>query len=342
MNSELFTEVRVTPGDPLAIEVNDRWTLIPLPFVRSQEDSTNIGGYVIDSNFLGRGQLIVLGATFGSLGSTYFAMTHDPSVAFTDWTSRAVYLQDFGDILRYEGDVEIDGYHQKERNISLLPGYQFTPDLEGRALLSYTTRDYEEAESFGTVPEDYRFWTAGLAVELDKSDFRFYFRKGHRVELQIRHQFARSGEGDPTLSGQIEWDWQRPLPGRNVLKVRCDLMGVNSDAPVDSFQLGGEKSLRGVQEKGLWAQYLAGAVVDYHLPLREGRFGTWAAGPFVSYALYKPAAGGGETGWEDTFSYGLGIFYYLKKVAFPGIGITAGRNGDFSGNFVAFQIGFGQ
>ena len=341
MNSELFTEVSVSTDEALTISVTDRWTLIPLPYVRSQEDSTNIGGFVMDSNFLGRGQLIVLGATFGSLGNTYFAMLRDPSVAFTDWTSRVMYIQDFGDIFRYEGDVKVDGYRQKEQILSLSPGYQFTTDLEGRATLGYTTRDYEDAENFETVPEDYRFWSAGLGIELDATDYKFYFREGHRVEAKIRHQFARSGEGDPTLSGEVEWDWQLPFPGRNALKISFEGMAVDSDAPVDSFQLGGRKSLRGVQDKGLWVQYLAGAVVDYHLPLWEGRWGTWAAGPFASYAYYKPAAGESDAGWQDTASYGVGLFYYLKKIAFPGVGIVAGRNEDFLGNFVTFQLGFG-
>jgi hypothetical protein len=341
LNSQLFTEVRVSTDEGLTISVTDRWTLIPFPFVRSQEDSTNIGGFVMDSNFLGRGQLIVLGATFGSLGNTYFAMLRDPSVAFTDWTSRVMYIQDFGDIFRYEGDSKVDGYRQKERTLFLSPGYQFNPDLEGRASLGFTTRDFEDAGDFETVPEDYRFWSAGLGVELDAADYKFYFSEGYRVKAEIRHQFARSGGGDPTLSGEVEWDWQLPFPGRNVLKISSEGMAVNSDTAIDSFQLGGRKSLRGVQDKGLWVQYLAGAVVDYHLPLWEGRWGTWAAGPFASYAIYKPAADDADGGWQDTVSYGLGLFYYLKKVAFPGVGIVAGRNEDFSGNFVTFQLGFG-
>jgi len=61
-----------------------------------------------------------------------------------------------------------------------------------------------------------------------------------------------------------------------------------------------------------------------------------SAAPGAAY-VYQRADGG----WQDTISYGLGLFYYLKKVAFPGVGIVAGRNEDFSGNFVTFQIGFG-
>ena len=101
------------------------------------------------------------------------------------------------------------------------------------------------------------------------------------------------------------------------------------------------RSLWRVQDKGLWVQYLAGALLEYHLPLHQGRWGTWAAGPFASYAYYKPAEGSTEEGWQDTAAYGLGLFYYLKRIAFPGVGIVAGRNEDFSGNFVTFQLGFG-
>jgi outer membrane protein assembly factor BamA len=340
LNSELFSSVDSRAEEVLVLEVKERWTLIPLPFFRSQEDSTNVGGFLMESNFLGRGQLLVLGATFGSLGNSYFAMLRDPSFAFTDWTSRTIYLQDSGDVFFYEGDEKIDGYHQKEKSFSLTPGYRFTPDFEGRAFLGFTERDYEEAQPFATRPENYRFWTAGLEVELDAADYKFYFSKGHKLELEIRRQFARSGEGDPTLAGEVEWSWQSPFPGKNILKVGVEGMAVDSDAAFDSFQLGGEKSLRGVQEKGLWAQYLAGIVLDYHIPVWEWPLGTWAAGPFLAYAAYRPPEGFDQGGWEDTVSYGAGLFFYLRKVAFPGVGVVAGRNSDFSGTFVTVQIGF--
>ena len=58
--------------------------------------------------------------------------------------------------------------------------------------------------------------------------------------------------------------------------------------------------------------------------------------PHEQRALHR-----GDRGWEDTYSYGLGLLSYLKKIAFPGVGIVVGRNEDFSGNFITFQIGFG-
>jgi outer membrane protein assembly factor BamA len=340
MNSELFSAVSSSIDDVISVTVKERWTLIPLPYFRSQEDSTSVGAFLMESNFLGRGQLLVLGATFGSLGNSYFFVHRDPSVAGTNWISRLMYIQDQGDIFLYEGDEKAGGYYQKEKTFSIAPGYEFTPSLEGNLILGYTDRDFDDAESFGTVPEPYHFWSAGIGLELDRTDFKFYFREGHKVELEILHQFARSGDGDPAPSWQFRWDWHRTLIGRNVAKLNVESVGIGSDSVVDSFKVGGHKALRGVQDKGLWAQYLAGAVLDYHLPLREGRFGTWAAGPFLSYALYRPPGGLDANGWQDTVAYGVGLFYYLRKIAFPGIGIIVGKNEDFSGNFVSVQIGF--
>ena len=340
MNSELFSSVESQIDDLIKVTVKERWTLIPLPFFRSQEDSTSIGAFLMESNFLGQGQLLVLGATFGSLGNSYFFVHRDPSVAGTDWIIRTMYIQDQGDIFLYEGNDKVGGYYQKERAFSITPGYEVTPSLEGSLILGYTDRDYDDAEPFGTNPEPYHFWSAGLGLELDRTDFRFYFREGHKVELELLQQFARSGDGNAASSWNFRWDWHRTLLGRNVAKLNVESVGISSDRVEDSFKLGGQKALRGVQDKGLWTQYLAGAVIDYHLPLREGRFGTWAAGPFLSYALYLPPEGLDVNGWEDTMAYGVGLFYYLKKVAFPGIGIVAGKNDDFSGSFVSVQIGF--
>jgi outer membrane protein assembly factor BamA len=338
MNSELFAEVGVTVGEDLLVTVRERWTLIPLPYFRSQADSTSFGFFLFETNLLGRGKRLGLGATFGSLGNSYLLFLRDPSIAQSDWTAMLYYRQETGDVFRYAGEEKVDGYRQKERVFAVAPGYRFTHRLEGQWFLSYTDRSYEQAESFETVPEDYRFWSTGLGLELDTTDFKFYFREGHEAKLRIMGQFGRSS-GDPVSKYEFEWDWHRSFIGRNVAKLRLDSMGVDSDAVVDSFQLGGFHSLRGVQEKGLWAQYLTGAVLDYHIPFRSGRFGTWAAGPFFSYAIYKPA-GTEEAEWQDTISYGLGLFFYLKKIAFPGVGVIAGRNEEFSGNFVSVQVGF--
>jgi len=341
LNSELFSQVTVSIDAGIAVAVRERWTLIPLPYFRSQEDSKSAGAFLMESNFLGRGQRLVLGATFGDLGNTYFFLLRDPSVAFSDWTSRVLYLQEVGDIFRYEGEEKVEGFHQKERTVSVAPGYQFTRALEGRVFVGYTDREYRETDSFGGEPDDYRFWTAGLGLELDGTDYKFYFREGHKADLRVLTQVARSGGGERAHSYEFEWEWGRPLIGRSVAKLVVESVGTSSDDAVDSFKLGGRGSLRGVQDKGLWAQYVTGAVIDYHIPVGGGRLGTWAGGPFFAYALYRPPEGVGEDGWRQSMSYGLGLFFYLKRIAFPGVGVVVGRNEDFSGSFVTAQVGFG-
>jgi outer membrane protein assembly factor BamA len=341
-NSKLFSDVSVTVDQELLVSVKERWTLIPFPYFRSQKDTTNYGFFAFESNFLGRGQLLGVGATFGSLGNTYMFFLRDPSVAHTDWTSMLFYRQERGDMYRYRKENKADGYYLREQTFSVVPGFQFSRYLEGRFYLSYTDRSFEEVEPFESFPANYDFWSAGLGLKLDTTNFKFYSNEGHEVNLQVMQELLRSGDGEPALRFGLSWEWHQPFIGRNVAKLRVDGMAVDSEEREDSFQFGGQHGLRGVQEKGIWAQYLGGAVLDYQIPFWSGRYGTVAAGPFLSGAVYLPAGEGVDEEWLSTFSYGLGIFFYLREVAFPGIGITIGRNEEFSGNYISIQIGFTQ
>ncbi len=338
-NSEIFSEVQVSVGDAITVELKERWTLIPIPFFRSQQDSTSYGLFVAESNFLGRGKLFFAGASTGSLGQSYLLMIQDPSVAFSDWTSRLLLQRSDEDVLRYQGDNKIDGFHQEETLVHVAPGYRFTPHLEAFWSVGYAARRFRTAEEFSSDPEDYRFWVTGPTLEFDFTEYKFFFQQGHQVKLALNQQFARSGGGRDATGYQLNYDWQQRLGWHNVLKLNAVVAGTSSADLRDSDKIGGDGSLRGIEGGGLWVRHVAGVTLDYQIPLWEGDFGTWAAGPFGAYARYQGPENGGE--WEASRAYGAGLFLFLKEIAIPGIGVVVGRNPDFLGNFVDAQVGFG-
>ena len=338
IDSELFSAVTVTVDTAVLIAVEERWTLIPVPFFQSQQDSRRFGLFLIESNLLGRGKLLVAGATFGNRGNSFLLVLKDPSIAFSDWTARMVLRRGDEDVFRYEEDEKIDGFLQQEGVVRVQPGYQWVPHLELGWFGEYVDRQYRDANSFTTDLVDYSYWNTGPALEYDRTKYRFYFREGHKARVRVGRQFARSSGGADVASYELEYDWQIPLLGDNVLKFNLGSAGTSSSDLRDSLKMGGDGPLRGVERNGLWARHVAGVSVDYQLPLWQGRFGTWAAAPFVCYARYHPPEGGG---WQISRALGAGLFLYLKKIALPGIGVAAGYNPDFSGGFVDVQVGFG-
>ncbi|MDF1555759.1 MAG: hypothetical protein P1P84_21980 [Deferrisomatales bacterium] len=338
IDSELFSSVTVMVDTTVRIAVEERWTLIPVPFFQSQQDTRRAGLFLIESNLLGWGKLLVAGATFGNRGNSYLLVLKDPAIASGDWTVRTVLRRGDEDLYRYAENDKVDGFQQQEGVVRVQPGYRWTPDLELGWFGEYVDRHYRAADPFTTDPVDTSYGNTGPAVEYDRTRYRFYFREGHKTRLRLGRQFARSGGGAEAASYELEHDWQFPLLGNNVLKLNLVGAGTSSSDLRDSLKLGGDGPLRGVERDGLWVRHAVGASVDYQVPLWQGRFGTWAAGPFACYARYRQPEGGG---WQSSRALGAGLFLYLKKIALPGIGVAAGYNPDFTGGFVDIQVGFG-
>ena len=63
LNSQLFSHVDVKNfNDKTLIEVKERWTLIPIPQIKVSSNSSSYGGYLVERNFLGKGNFIMLPA----------------------------------------------------------------------------------------------------------------------------------------------------------------------------------------------------------------------------------------------------------------------------------------
>jgi len=338
IDSELFSAVTATVDTAVRVVVEERWTLIPVPFFQSQQDSRRVGLFLIESNLLGRGKLLVAGATFGNRGDSFLLVLKDPSIAFSDWAARMVLRRGDEDLFRYNEDEKVEGFQQKETVVRVQPGYRWTPYLELGWFGEYVDRSYGDTDSFTTELEGTSYWNTGPALEYDQTRYRFYFKEGHQARVRIGRQFARRGGGVSATAYELDYDWQFPLWGDNVLKFNLASAGSSSSDSRDSFKVGGDGPLRGVERSGLWARHVAGVSVDYQFPLWQGRFGTWAAGPFACYARYLPPEGGT---WQSSRALGAGLFLYLKKIALPGIGVAAGYNPDFSERFVDVQVGFG-
>jgi hypothetical protein len=338
IDSELFSSVTVAVDSALRVAAEERWTLIPVPFFQSQQGSRRAGLFLIESNLLGRGKLLVAGATLGNRGNSFLLVLKDPGIGFSDWTARSVLRRGDEELFRYQGDERIDGFRQRDVLLRLQAGYRWTPFLEVGWFGEYVAQSYRDAEPFAAGPGASAYGNTGPALDLDATRYRFYFREGTKVQLRVGRQFARSGEGVAATAYELEADWQRPLLGESVLKFHLGGAGTSSSDRRDVLKLGGDGPLRGVERDGIWARHLAGVALDLQVPLWQGRFGTWAAGPFACYARYLPPEGGG---WGTSRAVGAGLFLYLKEIALPGIGVAAGTNPEFSGGFVDVQVGFG-
>ena len=86
-NSRLFRSVDVVLGAAeLKVTVNERWTLIPVPYVYSSNDKRAAGLFIFESNLLGYGKTVSAGGSVATEGNSFSLMYSDPAVNFSDHT----------------------------------------------------------------------------------------------------------------------------------------------------------------------------------------------------------------------------------------------------------------
>jgi outer membrane protein assembly factor BamA len=338
LDSRLFSEVQVAIDAPVVtITLKERWTVIPIPFVRVQSDSSRYGFFLLDSNFLGRGKQTVIGASAGTKGNTFFTLYRDPSIFHSRWTGMVKYKKGQEDYSRYQKETEIDGYSEKEDNGEFRFGYKFSPWLEAALQMEFTRRRFDVLEPYTRLPQDYRYVYLGPFFGYDRTDFHFYFQQGMKLRLELGSQVYRDDDASHVTQYQLTYDWQHAVYRNHALQLHLESRANNTDDVRDSFKLGGNLGYRGVESAGIWAKQSHSASIDYKIPFLDVKYGTWTIGPFADYAQFKPFDADSN---KESIAYGVSTFMFLKKIALPGIGIVVGHNDNYLGDFVSVSIGF--
>jgi hypothetical protein len=106
----------------------------------------------------------------------------------------------------------------------------------------------------------------------------------------------------------------------------------------DVTMYGRAKGYRGIEPNGLWTRRIVAVSVDYQIPVAKTGHGTFTVAPFVDHGEYQPFVQGSGSNYT---AYGIGAYYFVNLINLPGIGLVLGKNDEFMGSFVTFQIGMG-
>lgn len=339
LNQKLFSSVKVRQeGDVLTVIVKERWSLIPIPMVsQSEGQSPKYGLFLMESNFLGLGKTLIGGWMGGDSGSHSFLVYRDPKVLGTDWTFLINYLNAGGDRYLYDGEDKVDGESFKVKSLYGEVGYQFNKHLVlGIAYIDAALK-YAPLESYDTS-ENLNSEYMGTFFRWDASDFKFYFQEGLKVDVAIQKQFSRNDETSGAVRQVVKIDWQTNGISDLVLQTKLRLGKVDKGDQRDRMVVGDTSGFRGIPTGGAWVKKYAALAIDFQIPIQKIEEGTWTVAPFLDI---------GQLDYRDTslanrsyYSTGIGTYFYLKKIAFPGVGLVYGYNNEFQSSFYKFTVGF--
>lgn len=338
-NSRLFAEVSVTRPEPgvLDIVVDERWTLIPLPYARVDDGERSAGLFVMERNFLGRGKLAIAGYSTGTRGDGYVLMYRDPSILQSRFEGRTALSVSERDFLLREGREETDGFRERRRTESVGLGYRIgdtVPSLE----LTKDDMAYEAVEPY-TPPENVSILRAGIELRHGEPDFRLYYSHGLAWRLNLAADVERSDEAARARLARTRLTLGLPATGDHAVTFRLEAGALDGGTKVDAFRLGRSRGFRGILPRSAWAGRFASFSADYRVPVRQLDLGTWTIAPFADLGWLRNR--GGEGSERSYAAAGIGTYFFLKRVAVPGFGLELGANSEYQRTFASLSVGFG-
>jgi hypothetical protein len=337
--TRLFQEIQVkyySEGDRAVVEIllKEKWTLIPIPFVNSNEGGTSAGLFVYESNLFGLNKKLYAGGIYSDSGWNGHFGYMDPELAGTDFQGAL----SFGYASKQFENVDEEGvlyrkYDADSVYTSWRLGYRFNenwiPALEGK----YRKVEVLEETGFNR-PEGLESYGQGLRLEYKDLYYRSFSHSGLQWALEYFY--------GPSFSGSKEW-YQAKFRGQWTFSFLKDHLlgftatGSHGDMPaVIQDRIGGRYGFKTLPAERVVAETYASGAFSAEFSLLHFRWGTFTGLMFYEAGVYE------EPGREWNFFSGPGSGFriYLKSVAFPAVGFDVAWNiqtRDFQGSVA---IGF--
>ncbi len=316
MNLRLFGDVEVTlPAghDVLTIEVDERWTLIPLPMLMVAGDDFRVGGLLLEANLFGLNKKLGAGGAYQEDSSMAFLMYEDPSILGSRLVGSARFQLFVGTRERYRDGAVESSFRDHAYSFAGLLGPRLTPELtvSGGGFVVFGT---SEALDDVPGPRDIVFGPA-TQLRYDDVDFHLFVSEGVRAVVDVRRALETLGAArdasfvDLEASATVLTGWRHAVSAVAVGHAR------SGDDLLDAHWIGGRRGFRGFPPQTVMTSLAAALSLDYSVPLAFALGGTWTAGAYVDAGFVRDA------GIDWFVNPGVGFRFYLRDIALPAVGL---------------------
>ena len=330
MNLELFSTVAVSGAVEegrrvLTVEVDERWTLIPLPIVGGSGTGFTIGGIAAETNFLGWNKTLAVGGFYSPQGSLVLLFYQDPGVLQSRVLLEANGSYSTGPKRRYEKDRLLEAFEDRVFSVSLLGGYALGDSAISNSLNLYvgffaSAGSTDVFEDGAPPPRRQAIWGPTVSARYNGQDFKLFTSEGIRLEITFSQALEAWGAGRDLSMTDALFNGSYVLPWGHAVSLTTSLALRTGDRFLDSIPLGGRMGNRGFRDDGLWASNAVFGTVEYLLPIfRFG--GTWALSAYADLGFAEWA--------DEDLTYanpGGGPRFFLEDIAIPALGIDVTYN----------------
>jgi hypothetical protein len=315
----------------LKIEIEDKWSIIPVPLI-SQSGAYHMRGVgLYENNFLGRLETLVPAVAWTNSGINYLLLYNSENFFSPNFgiSSLVVHLNTLSTFYRHK--VEQTHFESRTTAFEITPNY-FYKNMVFKTGPIFFKKDIILNSSAATE----RLEGAGLRSRFHA---KFYesldtLYKGYFVTFN--NYILRPKDGNGTFfHGKLEFASAYPIFEEHFINFSENLGLASAKTFFYQFSEGAHEGFRGYDGESIHMQRYAASMIQYQHHVWDRLYAVTFFENTRS-VLINPIYGGAHLN-ENTI--GGGFRYYLKKITIPGINVEYGYNIQDKSSHIHFNVG---
>ncbi|MBC7538364.1 MAG: hypothetical protein H7281_06060 [Bacteriovorax sp.] len=312
----------------LKIEVEDKWTLFPVPMITQSGSYQNRGFLIYDDNFLGSIGTLAPGISWSNSILNYLLYYQDESLFNPQYGIKVLLLKksEFVEFKRL--DNVVDDHESRYNSYLVTPNYLYKEQVFKAGPVYIDKSIYKKDKRiFRDISKGIFFrhhWNAFQALEVMYEGF-----------VTTYDLYALKNQtGKMVYLNEANISWSIPT-NKSFLNYGLHAYHSNEKSYLFAKNLGGDEGFRGYDKASFPTSENIGGLVQYQQHL----FHRFFLSPFYEYnnsKLIEPVQNGRRLS-ESTV--GIGLRYYFKKISIPAVIFDAARNIDDNSNHFHINIG---
>ncbi len=310
----------------LILEVEDKWTLIPVPFFSSDGDSVMGGLVVIESNLLGTGKQLISGAMGGTEGLSGFVVFADPAFLRSNWQLSLSASGGVGseEIATPDGETALE-FDNNSYGGSFGLGYRFTNRFEAGfrarvelheldAISGSAATGLSDAQLNDEIGESQQ--QLGLQARYDPTVPYGSLLKGFETSARATYSLVQDA---PSIDAQLSYN----LPTTAGQRLRLlAAAGYGQRSLISEEPVSGRDGFRTLPFGKATADDYWSTALAYDVPVLTQGWGAMVISSFYEHGWYRSSA----VGDFDFYGPGAGFRIYLRRIAIPALGVDVAYN----------------
>ena len=326
--SQIHIKNIIFKNGTLNIEMEDKWTLFPVPMITQSGNYYNRGFLIYNDNFLGSLGTLAPGISWSNSILNYLLYYQDESLLGPQCGIKILVMKKSDNVEYARSSAAVDLHESRFKSYLVTPNFLYK----------------EQVFKAGPVFIDKEIYKNNLKIFSDKSQglfFRHHWNAFQTMDVMYEgfvttyDLYALNNQkGNFIYLNEANISWSIPISS-SFLNFGIHGYQSSNDSYLFAKYLGGDEGFSGYDKASLPISLNFGALVQYQQHL----FQTYFLSPFYEFnssKLIQPVQAGRKLN-ENTI--GVGIRYYFKKISIPAVIFDTARNIEDKTNHFHINIG---